>query len=240
MNNFRNQGNIVTLTAPAGGVTSGSVYLIGGFLVVAAVTAAAGASFAGAITGVVTLAKNNGETWTEGQPVYWDFTNSWGTTSPTAGLPIGAVATTGGVGSTVLTADVRLNGVALTGRVFNVRQHLAIATVNAGATLIPAVPGAKLRMIHASAIAVGGAAGAVTTVDVKGTQSTSVVKLVAFAQASLTQSAVLKDGGTGAAVLADGASYAPNDTNTAITCGVTGSAITTATFIDFNVDFALE
>ena len=121
----------------------------------------------------------------------------------------------------------------------NLRTRSTIAAVNAGATLLAAVTGYKYRIISATAISVGGAATAVTTVDILGTQSSSV-KLVAYAQASLTQSAVLKDGGTGAAVLTDGASYVACDAATAITIGKTGSAITTATHIDTNISYVLE
>lgn len=121
----------------------------------------------------------------------------------------------------------------------NVRRRFTVAEVNAGATLVAAIPGKQIRMASCSATAIGGAAGAVTTVDVIGTLGTAR-KLVAFAQASLTQSNVLKDGGTGATVLADGASYTANDANTAITVGITGSSITTATHIDFNFNYTVE
>lgn len=118
------------------------------------------------------------------------------------------------------------------------RSRVAIADVNSGATLISGIAGKALTLVSCSALAVGGAVGAVTTVNVLGTQ-TSEVKLVALAQASLTQSAVLKDGGTGAAVLADGASYAPCDAGEAITVGITGSAATTATHIDFIITYTI-
>ena len=123
--------------------------------------------------------------------------------------------------------------------VYNVRQRFTIAQVNAGATLVAAVSGKSIRMVGCKAIAVGGAAGAVTTVDILGT-STTARKLVAFAQASLTQSAVLADGGTGGAVLADGASYTANDANTAVTIGKTGSNVTTATHIDVIFVYVLD
>ena len=123
--------------------------------------------------------------------------------------------------------------------VFNVRQRFTIAQVNAGATLVAAVSGKSIRMVGCKAIAVGGAAGAVTTVDILGT-STTARKLVAFAQASLTQSAVLADGGTGGTVLADGASYTANDANTAVTIGKTGSNVTTATHIDVIFVYVLD
>lgn len=128
--------------------------------------------------------------------------------------------------------------VSITGMVQNVRKRFTVAEINAGAELVPAVAGKSIRMVSCKAIAVGGAAGAVTTVDVLGTLSTGR-KLVAFAQANLTQSTVLTDGGTGAAVLADGASYTANDAGTAITVGKTGSNVTTATHIDVIFDYVL-
>jgi hypothetical protein len=126
-----------------------------------------------------------------------------------------------------------------TGVVLNVRKRLTIAQVNAGVELVAAVSGKSIRMVSCKAISVGGAAGAVTTVDVTGTSSTSR-KLVAFAQASLTQSTVLTAGGSGATVLADGASYTANDAGTAINVSKTGSSVTTATHIDVIFDYVLE
>ncbi|MGE0363364.1 MAG: hypothetical protein AB7R67_21810 [Vicinamibacterales bacterium] len=122
----------------------------------------------------------------------------------------------------------------------NIRSRFTIAQVNAGATILPAVAGRKYRLIDVLGIAVGGAAGAVTTVDVLGTQGASGVKLAAFAQASLTQSTVLRPGVAGTAVLADGASFVQNDVNTALTIGKTGSSVTTATHIDVILTYALE
>jgi hypothetical protein len=127
-----------------------------------------------------------------------------------------------------------------TGVAKHLRSRVAIADVNAGATLLPAVAGYKYRLIDAKAVAIGGAVGTLTTVDIKATQSTSVVKLVAYAQASLTQSTVLRDGAAGAAVLADGASYVQNDVNTAITIGKTGGTGDTATHVDVELTYALE
>ena len=123
--------------------------------------------------------------------------------------------------------------------VLSKRIRTTIAQINAGYELLPAITGYGYRLVSAKAIAYGGAAGAVTTVDILGTQ-TSAVKLVAYAQANLTQSAVLTDGGTGAAVLADGASYVTCDAGTAITVGKTGSDVTTATGIDFILEYVIE
>jgi hypothetical protein len=124
--------------------------------------------------------------------------------------------------------------------VYTMRQRFTIAQVNAGATISSAMAGISYRMVDAKMIAIGGAVTQVTTVDILGTQAGSSVKLVAFAQASLTQSAVLKAGGTGAAVIADGVSFGLCDPNTAITVGITGGDITVATYIDVIFDYLLE
>ena len=122
----------------------------------------------------------------------------------------------------------------------SLRARVAIADINSGATLLAAKAGYKYRMVDCIAVAVGGAAGAVTTVDILGTQSALGVKLVAYAQTNLTQSTVLRAGGTGAAVLADGASLVSCDTNTAITIGKTGSSVTTATHVDVLLSYVIE
>lgn len=123
---------------------------------------------------------------------------------------------------------------------FTHRERVTIANVNAGYTILPIITNYKYRIADAVAIAVGGAAGAVTTVDILGTQAAAAVKLFAFAQASLTQSTALRPGVAGTAVLADGASFAECDVNTAITVGKTGASVTTATHIDFIVSYVLE
>ena len=124
--------------------------------------------------------------------------------------------------------------------VLHVRKRFTIAQVNAGAEILPAKIGHKYRMVSARAIAIGGAVGATTTVDILATASAASRKLVAFAQASLLQSAVLQDGAAGAAVLADGASYTQNDVNTAVNIGKTGANLTTATHVDILISFVLE
>lgn len=126
------------------------------------------------------------------------------------------------------------------GAVQNIRTRFTISQINSGATILAAIAGHQYRLVSCTATAYGGAVGATTTVDVGGTQSASGVKLVAYAQASLLQSAVLKDGGSGATVLADGASYVSNDANTAITIGKTGSSLTTATGVDINLCYVIE
>lgn len=120
------------------------------------------------------------------------------------------------------------------------RRRFTIAEINAGVAWLPAIPGWRYRMVAASAIAFGGAVGATTTVDITATLSGSSRKLVAFAQASLTQSTKLTDGISGAAILADGASYSQNDANTGIGVSKTGASLTVATGVEIAFLFTLD
>jgi hypothetical protein len=145
-------------------------------------------------------------------------------------------------GSTIFVLDgPNLLAIRGSGAILCQRFRNTIAEVNAGKTLLAALgAGYKYRLIDAYAISVGGAAAAVTTVDILGTQAAAGVKLVAFAQAQLTQSAIIRAGGTGGTVLADGASFVACDANAAITIGKTGSNVTTATHIDAVLTYAID
>ena len=119
------------------------------------------------------------------------------------------------------------------------RRRVTLAEINAGVTLLPALYGYKYRCSDVRMISVGGAVGGATTVDVYGVQAGATVKLLAVAIAALTQSAIVRAGAANATVLADGASFVENDINTAITCGKTGAAATTATAVDVEFDFEI-
>jgi len=139
-------------------------------------------------------------------------------------------------GITSLQNDTILNRATI---VQTIRTRFTTAEVNAGATLLPAVPGYKYRMVDAYLIAIGGNAATATSVDVYGTLSTSR-NLITAAVAGLSRSAVARAGATNIAVLADGASFTDNDANTAITVGVSGDPLATATHIDVCVSYVLE
>jgi predicted RecA/RadA family phage recombinase len=74
-------GKILTLIAPSGGVVSGAGYVIGSLFVVALVTAAEGASFAGATEGVFEMTKvasGSGKAFTAGEHIWYNNTSkSW-------------------------------------------------------------------------------------------------------------------------------------------------------------------
>jgi predicted RecA/RadA family phage recombinase len=110
MKNYVEPGEVLQLTAPAGGVVSGTAYLIGALVVVATVTAAATAKFSAFVgPGVVELPKATGAL-TEGQKIYWDNTAKNVTGTLTANTLIGVVALPAASGDA--TAWVRLDGVA--------------------------------------------------------------------------------------------------------------------------------
>jgi len=121
----------------------------------------------------------------------------------------------------------------------SLRRRCTIAELNAGVTLLVALPGFKYRIIDAAMIAIGGAVTSATTVDITGTLTTSR-KLLAVAIAALTQSAKVNAGAANATILADGASFTANDVNTAILGSVTGSAITVATAVDVFIEYVIE
>lgn len=110
MNNMVKQGDVVTRTAPGGGVVSGLAYLIGSQLVVATADADAADSFEGVTKGVVTLVKTTGEAWTEGLKLYWND-SSKKVTSTSGGNTLIGVADAA-AGSSDTTGDVYLDGVA--------------------------------------------------------------------------------------------------------------------------------
>lgn len=113
MNNFIQPGDVLTLTAPNGGVVAGSAYQIGNLLVVAASDADAGDPFEGKATGVFDLPKTTSETWTEGELLYWDNSTKKLTESDgdEVNLLVGCAAVAAGSSDT--TGRCRLNGIAL-------------------------------------------------------------------------------------------------------------------------------
>lgn len=149
------------------------------------------------------------------------------------GLKLGA-----GAGTAVTATAAQLNKLAgaIDSVVYNLRSRCTLAEINAGKTLV-AVPATKaFRLIDCKAIAYGGSVGTVTTVDVK----VGAAVLVAFAQAGLTQSTVLKDGGANAAVLADGASYVAQGAGDDLVVIKAGADADTATGVDIIVTYALD
>ncbi len=72
MKNYIQHGDTLPLTAPSGGVVSGVPYLIGSIFGMADNSAAEGVQFELRRKGVMKLPKKTGETWAEGDSLYWD------------------------------------------------------------------------------------------------------------------------------------------------------------------------
>lgn len=115
MRNFVQHGDIVTATAPAGGVSAGDGVLIENLFGVAATSAEAGEEFELNTTGVYELPKQSIDTIAFGQRVYWLASESVvsETDNTAEGFPIGVAVKAAGNGAT--TVRVRLDGIATAG-----------------------------------------------------------------------------------------------------------------------------
>lgn len=122
------------------------------------------------------------------------------------------------------------------------RHRVTAAEVNAGHSILPAIPGFKYRIVDCKMIAIGGNAATATSVDLLATQGASAVRPLVAAIAALTRSAVARMGGSNMVVLADGASFNALDANTgiSITKQSGGSGLATATHIDLLLDYTVE
>lgn len=110
MNNFVQEGKVLTLPAPYG-VVSGAGFQVGALFAIATFDAAAGAPVEGVTEGVFTLPKTSTQAWAIGARVYWDDTNKRGDTDSAKGGLIGVATATAANPSAV--GNVRLNGVAV-------------------------------------------------------------------------------------------------------------------------------
>ncbi len=109
MKNFVQKGDMVTVVAPAGGVTSGDGVLIGTLFGVAVRDAAAGENVDIAVSGVFDLPKVAAQTHAVGEAVGWDpATDEVNDTIAGAVIEIGKVLVAAGAATT--SVRVRLNG----------------------------------------------------------------------------------------------------------------------------------
>ncbi|AII30181.1 hypothetical protein [Pseudoalteromonas phage B8b] len=111
MKNGHSRGDVITFTAPSGGVTSGVPIIIGALFVIPAISAAEGESFEGAITQAWNLPKVPANTTTVGAAAYWNATAGQATTTATGNRLIGAFIEAKANGDS--TAAVVLNGIAV-------------------------------------------------------------------------------------------------------------------------------
>ncbi|MFA6310603.1 MAG: capsid cement protein [Sterolibacterium sp.] len=156
--NFIQDGDTVTLTAPAGGVVSGTGYLIGTLFVVALVTAAEGASFDAMVEGVFTLPKTSAQAWAEGQKVFWDNSNHRADSDSTVGQLIGV--SVGVAANPTANGSVRLNcGVPA------MAEGAQAAVADLSGTLTGTANGSMVDIAATAGACAGGATPTATQVD---------------------------------------------------------------------------
>lgn len=107
MKNFIQSGNVITFTAPTGGITSGSGLLAGSLFGVASTDAAQGTPVECSMTGVFELPKAADDV-EFGEALYWDDTEKEVTVTALDNTLIGAAVAAAAAG--VATVRVRLNG----------------------------------------------------------------------------------------------------------------------------------
>lgn len=111
MKNFVQNGHMITVPAPTGGIKSGAGIIVGNLFGVAAMTVAEGKDVEIATTGIFDLPKAPAAVFTLGQRVSWDATNNLVVAPATGMFPIGVVTQAAANGSTM--ALVRLDGVSV-------------------------------------------------------------------------------------------------------------------------------
>jgi predicted RecA/RadA family phage recombinase len=110
MKNFIQRGDVITVTAPTGGVTCGQGVLVGNLFGVAATTAAEDESVEIATVGVYELPKLVSAVIAAGTRVAWDNTAKQVVLPATGMVPIGIATVAAGNGVAIV--RVRLDGVA--------------------------------------------------------------------------------------------------------------------------------
>lgn len=110
MKNYLKSGEIVTVTTPAGGVSSGELLIVGALAGVAITSAVEGESVEIMTKGVFTLPKASSATFTSGAVVSYDVSLAACVAPASGKYPIGVATAAAGAG--VLTMPVKLDGIA--------------------------------------------------------------------------------------------------------------------------------
>ncbi len=110
MKNAIQDGRVVTVAAPTGGIASGGGVLVGNLFGVAAFAAAEGEPLEVVTIGVFRLPKASAAVLTVGSRVAWDVTSKVINVPASGRVPIGVATEAAGNGAT--SVAVRLDGVA--------------------------------------------------------------------------------------------------------------------------------
>ncbi len=100
MKNFMQEGDILTVPAPTGGVLSGAVVLINKMVGIAGTDAAEGADVAVRVEGVFSVAVKSADDIAVGDLLYWDSTNTEFTKTATSNTKSGYATKAAGAGIT--------------------------------------------------------------------------------------------------------------------------------------------
>ncbi|WP_136646471.1 DUF2190 family protein [Tabrizicola sp. YIM 78059] len=110
MRNYLQNGQVITVSTPTGGIASGEGLIVGNIFGIAAYSAAEGDPLELATTGVYKLPKATAAVLTVGARVAWDNTAKQVNTPGAGRFPIGTATEVAGNGIT--SVAVRLDGVA--------------------------------------------------------------------------------------------------------------------------------
>jgi predicted RecA/RadA family phage recombinase len=110
MKNYLQNGHVIRVTTPAGGIASGEGLIVGHIFGIAAYSAAEGDPLELATTGAFRLPKASAAVLTVGARVAWDNTAKQVTTPAAGRFPIGVAVEAAGSGATSIA--VRLDGIA--------------------------------------------------------------------------------------------------------------------------------
>jgi len=110
MKTYIQNGHVITVPAPAGGIASGEGLIVGNIFGIAAYSAAEGDPLELATTGVYKLPKATAAVLTVGARVAWDNTAKQVNTPGAARFPVGVATEAAGNGIT--NVAVRLDGIA--------------------------------------------------------------------------------------------------------------------------------
>lgn len=113
MKNYLQNGHILRVTTPAGGIASGDALIVGNIFGIAAYASAEGDPVELSTTGVFQLPKASAAVLTVGARVAWDNAAKVVNTPGAGRFPVGVAVEAAGNG--VTSVAVRLDGVATTG-----------------------------------------------------------------------------------------------------------------------------
>jgi len=109
MKNLQQNGDVITVAAPAGGVTSGDFVQVGSLTGVAQSDAAVGVDVPIVRSGVFELGKTSAQAWTVGAKIYATAAGEMTTTASTntlVGVAVAAAANPSDTGMVLLTGQV--------------------------------------------------------------------------------------------------------------------------------------